>query len=162
MLSYYTLAFMNDNMSIARELIEKFYRLMNKFKELENMPYEFSTGETMYPSEIHTIEAIGKNSGINITELAKKLCITKGAVSQMITKLKNRGFINKVRSVDNDKEVLLILTNKGEKAFDGHEKFHNAMNVDLTDYLSDIKKEQIDWLKTAFDKVEFYIDQYRP
>ncbi|MBC2714220.1 MAG: MarR family transcriptional regulator [Desulfobacteraceae bacterium] len=148
-------------MSIARELIEKFYQLMNKFNELENMPYDFGIGETMYPSEIHTIDAIGKNSGINVTELAKTLCITKGAVSQMITKLKNRGFINKVRSVDNDKEVLLILTDKGKKAFDGHEQFHNAMYVDLADYLSDIEKKQIDWVKTAFDKVEFYIDQYR-
>lgn len=148
-------------MSIARELTEKFYRLMNKFNELEKRPYDFGIGETMYPSEIHTIEAIGKNSGINVTELAKTLHITKGAASQMITKLKKRGFINKVRSVDNDKEVLLILTDKGKKAFDGHERFHNAMYVDLADYLSNIKKEQIDWVKTAFKKVESYIDQYR-
>ena len=152
---------MEDNQSIAKELIEKFYRLINKLNELENTPYDFGVGETMYPAEIHTIEAVGKNSGINVTELAKRMCVTKGAVSQMVTKLENRGFINRVRRMDNNKEVLLVLTDKGKKAFDGHKQFHNAMSVDLTNYISDIEREKIDWIKTAFDKVEYYIDQYR-
>ena len=152
---------MNEKIEVAKDLVERFYRLMNKLNELEKSAYDFGVDEKMYPAEIHTIEAIGKNSGLNVTELAKKLCITKGAVSQMIGKLKKRDFINKVRSMDNDKEVLLILTDKGKKAFEGHEQFHNTMYVDFAGLLKDIHKEKIDFLKTTLDMAEFYIDQYQ-
>ena len=152
---------MNERIELAKELVERFYQLMNKLNELEKSAYDFGIGEKMYPAEIHTIEAIGKNSGINVTELAKTLCITKGAVSQMIGKLKKRGFINKVKSLDNDKEVLLILTDKGQKAFEGHEQFHSAMYVDFAELLKGIDTDKIDFLKTTLDMAAFYIDQYQ-
>ncbi|MFH2063940.1 MAG: MarR family transcriptional regulator [Pseudomonadota bacterium] len=148
-------------MDIAKDLVIRFYRLMNKLNELEKSAYDFGVEEKLYPSEIHTIEAIGNNSGINVTELAKNLCITKGAVSQMIGKLHKRGFINRVRSMDNDKEVLLILTDKGKKAFEGHERFHNGMYTDFAGLLKTIPNEQIDFLKTVLEAAESYIEQYR-
>jgi DNA-binding MarR family transcriptional regulator len=152
---------MKDKMKTVTELMMQFYRVANKINALEKMPYDFGIGETLYPSEIHTIQAIGKSTGINVTALAQKLGITKGGVSQMISKLKKRGFINKVRSMENDKEVLLILTPKGQKAFDGHEKFHYDMYMDFVEYMSDINQEQIDMFKTVLAKVDFYVDQYR-
>jgi DNA-binding MarR family transcriptional regulator len=157
----YTIILMNDNIRTITELMLDFYRVVNKVNELEKKPYDFGIGEKLYPSEIHTIQAIGNNSGINVTALAQKLGITKGGVSQMISKLRKRGFIKKVRSMDNDKEVLLILTEKGQKAFSGHDKFHNDMYMDFVKYMKDISQEQIDMFKAILDKVDFYVDQYR-
>lgn len=159
--SNYIIVAMIDKTQTVAELMMYFYRVVNKVNELEKMPYDFGVGEKLYPSEIHTIQAIGHNSGINVTSLAQKLGITKGGVSQMISKLKKRGFINKVRSMDNDKEVLLILTGKGQKAFNGHEKFHYDMYMDFINYMNDISSEQIDMFKAVLGKVDFYVDQYR-
>ena len=152
---------MNEKMQTIAELMMHFYRVVNKINELEKMPYDFGVGEKLYPSEIHTIQMIGNNSGINVTALAQKLGITKGGVSQMISKLKKRGLINKVRSMDNDKEILLILTSKGQEAFNGHEKFHYDMYMDFIKYMNDINQEQIDMFKKVLDKVDFYVDHYR-
>ena len=152
---------MDDKKQTVVEVMMQFYRVVNKINELEKMPYDFGVGEKLYPSEIHTIQAIGNNSGINVTELAKKLGITKGGVSQMVSKLKKRGFINKVRHMENDKEVLLILTQKGRQAYEGHEKFHNEMYMDFMQYMSDISPEQIDMFRNILEKVDFYVNQYR-
>lgn len=152
---------MEDKMKTTRDFITRFNRFINKFNELEKMPYNFGIDEMLYPSEIHTIQAIGNNNGINVTALAQRLGVTKGAVSQMITKLKNRGLISKMRSMDNNKEVLLILTAKGQKAFEGHERFHNEMYMDFTRYIGDLTSKELDVFKTVLDKVDFYIDRYR-
>ena len=152
---------MNDKTQTIAELMMHFYRVVNKINELEKMPYDFGVGEKLYPSEIHTIQAIGNNSGINVTTLAQKLGITKGGVSQMISKLKKRELIEKVRSTDNDKEVLLILTAKGQKAFNEHEKFHYDMYMDFIKYMDDISQEEIETFKKILDKVDFYAERYR-
>ncbi len=152
---------MNDKIKTVTQLMMQFYRIINKINELEKTPYDFGVGEKLYPSEIHTIQAIGNNSGINVTELSKRLGITKGGVSQMISKLKERGFINKVRSMENDKEVLLILTPKGKNAYNGHEKFHSDMYLDFINYMDDISQEQIDVFIKILEKVDFYVDRYQ-
>ena len=38
---------------------------------------------------------IGTNEGIHVSELARFLAVTRGAVSQMVAKLKNKGLIEK-------------------------------------------------------------------
>ncbi|MFZ5568806.1 MAG: MarR family winged helix-turn-helix transcriptional regulator [Thermodesulfobacteriota bacterium] len=152
---------MNAKTQTIAQLMLQFYRIVNKITELEKTPYDFGVGEKLYPSEIHTIQAIGNNSGINVTELAKNLGITKGGASQMISKLKKRGFINKVRSMENDKEVLLILTAKGQTAYNGHEQFHADLYIDFVAYMNDISREQIDIFKDILEKIEFYVDRYR-
>ena len=84
---------------------------------------DFGVDRMLYPSEIHTIEAIGKNFRINVTQLAELQGITKGAVSQMVYKLVRKKFVKKIKFPRSGKEVFLELTPEGKKAFKGHEKF---------------------------------------
>jgi DNA-binding MarR family transcriptional regulator len=152
---------MEDKTEVIIDLISKFYKMINLVNSLEREAYDFDVGETLHPSEIHTIQAIGNNSGCNITALARELGITKAAASQMVTKLKRRGFVRKVKSVDNNKEILLILTMKGRTAFDGHERFHADMYKDFIQYLNKVPSEQIEMFEEILDKVSFYVDRYR-
>ncbi len=54
--------------------------------------------------------------------LSDYFMITKGAVSQIISKLHHDGYITKTKRKGNDKEIILGLTEKGWKAFECHEK----------------------------------------
>lgn len=139
----------------------RFYQVVNQVNELERQPYDFGVGELLYPSEIHTIQAIGNDSGINVTALADKMGITKAGVSKKINKLDKRGFVSKVRGMNNNKEVLLILTEKGQRAYDGHELFHAEMYDDFNTFIHDLSQEQIDVLEEVLDKVEQYAAGYR-
>ena len=69
------------------ELGDLFYQVLSKFIASEGVPKYFGINQKLYPSEIHMIYAIGKHPGINVTDLAKFLGITKGAVPKMIKKL---------------------------------------------------------------------------
>ena len=53
--------------------------------------------------------------------------ITKGAGSQLASRLADEGYISKMRTVENDKEVRLILTKKGETARAAHDQFHRRI-----------------------------------
>jgi len=139
---------------------ETFNRIINKFTSIEKKPRDFGTGDLLYPSEIHNIEIIGRNPGINVTNLAKKLGVTKGAVSQTVNKLERKNLVEKFRNSDNEKEVMLKLQKKGEIAFNGHEAFHAKFYSEIMDEVDDMAPEQIQFFQSILAKIDKYVTTY--
>ena len=150
----------DSNEKILAEIMEQFIRIVNKFNRFEKVPMDFGVEEMLYPAEIHTIEAIGNNSRINVSLLAELLGITKGAVSQMINKLVRKQFVNKKKPVRGGKEIFLELTPKGKKAFKGHEKFHRDMVLDFLKYTQNISHRDFKKFRNIFTKMEHHLDLY--
>ncbi|MFB9276601.1 MarR family winged helix-turn-helix transcriptional regulator [Cohnella cellulosilytica] len=92
---------------------------------MENKQRSYGTDIVLSRAEIHTIAAVGDHPGINITGLADILGVTKGAASQMVYKLVEKGTVEKKVSPDSDTEVVLNLTEEGRKNYVGHIEYHN-------------------------------------
>jgi DNA-binding MarR family transcriptional regulator len=152
---------MKTKTQILSDMIEQTLRLINKYNSLEKKLYNFGIDELLTPAEIHTIDCIGRNSGINVTNMAEKLGITKGAVSQMVNRLKKRDLVTKLKDSENDKEVILLLSKKGKIAFNGHIKFHADIYKDLIPLLENTSMEGINSFKEIINKIEFYLDRYK-
>lgn len=154
---------MNNN-EITHEtlfkLLIQFLRTTKKFNELEKMSIDLGDGEKLYPSEFHIIEALGNNRGNNVTELSHSFQITKGAVSQVVNKLHDKGFVNKERNKDYGKEVILSLTPKGQNTFMILNKQHEKMGKEFISYLGNFKSEEIDSFIQILNKIEEYIDAF--
>lgn len=139
---------------------ETFLRIVNKFKALEKIPIDHGTGDLLYASEINTLEIIGKFPGINITQLAKKRGVTKGAVSQVVAKLVKKQLITKNQAPDSDKILPLELTAAGEVAFENHEKFHAKYDGPMIKKLNAMNAEQLSLVTDTFEMLENTIDSY--
>lgn len=111
---------MNDYSELAA-LME---RVVHKYSRWENQKRIYGTGLPLSKAEIHTIAAVGDNPGINITALAGILGITKGAASQMIYKLADKGSVKKRISPESDTEVVLFLTDSGLLDYEAHRSYH--------------------------------------
>lgn len=105
--------------------IEFLLRVNNKLNLISREARDFGSGDLLYSTEIHTIVAIGKNPGTNLTQLAEMLGVSKSAASKFIKKLMEKHYIIKSRPLDNQREVIFNLTDKGKIAFQGHERFSN-------------------------------------
>jgi len=125
------------------KLVELYFRSHNLFKLMENEPRDFGSGDLLYTTEIHTIESIGKNSGINLTKLAEYMGVSKSAVSKTTKKLLKKNYIIKSRPVDNQKEVIFNLAEKGRKAFQGHEIFSQEVFERIFYILKNLKKNEV-------------------
>jgi DNA-binding MarR family transcriptional regulator len=111
---------------LMQEGLAIFTRILMKYDALEKEPLDMGNGEKLSAVNIHTIEAIGKEYGKTVTVLSEYFMITKGAVSQVITKLHKDGYVSKVKKKGNDKEIILELTKKGWKAFELHERLNEV------------------------------------
>ena len=139
---------------------ETFVRIINKFKVLEKIPIDHGTGDLLYASEINILEIIGKYPGLNMTELAQKRGVTKGAVSQIVTKLVKKQLVLKNQAPDNDKTLSLQLTRLGKIAFENHEKFHAKYDTPMIEKLKSMNVEQLATISETFEMLEDTIDSY--
>jgi len=142
------------------EMIAELIKLSNKFNRIEKKPIDFGTNEKLFPSEIHTIEAIGKKSYTTVTELCECVGITKGAVSQTVSKLENKGYVEKKRSDAYAKEKIITLTQKGQIAYAGHEKLHDKIDDEFMKNLEDITTEQALLFKKMLRKLSDHLNNY--
>ncbi len=146
------------NIQKYKETTQKFLRIVNKLNIIEKKPKDFGTGDKLFPTEIHTIEAIGKNSGINITELAAALGVSKAAVSKIANKIVEKEYAKKYKSPDNEKEVLLKLTGKGITAFKVHEAYHRDVDHSLIKRFRKITQDEFAFFDEILSDIEAYTD----
>ena len=119
-----------ESMSIDK-LCELFLQTINQYNALENKTHTYDIDPPIYLSEIHTIVAVGAHEAINVTGLAQLQGTSKSAVSQAISRLVKKGFIEKRTSPDTDNEVILLLTEKGKQVFNMHESQHDWLKSQL-------------------------------
>ena len=124
-------------------LREIFLQIVNRFNEMEKIPYDIGGDTLLHFSEVHLMAAIGENEDINVTRLAKRQGITKGAVSQMITRLGKKGLVQKNASPTTENEVILSLTEKGRAVFEQYRHYHERLNQQFTKLLSEYPEEVI-------------------
>jgi DNA-binding MarR family transcriptional regulator len=139
-----------------REVSRLSERVMHKYMQFEKRVRQYGTETTLTQAEIHTIAIVGEKSDINVTELAKLRGVTKGAASQMVYKLVEKGFLSKQVSPNSDTEVCLTLPNNGKTAFLAHQKYHEESGSEFTRILSQMPQEYQDYtieFLTAFEKI---------
>jgi DNA-binding MarR family transcriptional regulator len=112
----------DEKLRILKEATSVFGRIIMRYEALRDEPITIADSDVLYSSQIHAIEAIGNAPGSTVTSLKRHFGVTKGAVSQIVTKLEQRGYVRKVKKEGNDKEKVLQLTEKGLGAFAQHEK----------------------------------------
>jgi DNA-binding MarR family transcriptional regulator len=105
------------------ELLHTLDRVVSRLAAIQQTPRTYGTGIDLYSAEIHTIQAIGAMRSANVTRLAKRMGVTKGAVSQTIAKLVEKGLVHKERTPGDSREVCIQLTDLGRIAHRNHEVF---------------------------------------
>ncbi len=134
-------------------------RVMVSLHEADRKVRRYGTDHELHFAEIHMIKAIRENDGIHVTGLAEKLGVTKGAVSQMIARLLNKGMIVKDTDEHNMSRLSLRLTPAGEIAHANHENEHRMFDRMVNDALANATPENIAFLDAFLEEIEKRIDE---
>lgn len=138
---------------------EKILRIANKINEGFKAPRYFGTDEILYASEIHTIDIIGRNQGINITEIAEKMGIRKSAIPKVVQKLTQKNMVIRSINPQNKKVVQLELTEKGEIAYNYHLEFHERFSKNIIKKFRNFTQEEMFFFNEIMSDVEECVDK---
>ncbi len=103
-----------SNDKIKKQIMQVINKII--FREKKRvLNYE---GVSLYPSEVHLLLSIKNDLDTNATKIAKQMGLTKGAVSQTLSRLEKKGIIIKSKDPYNKNELTLSLTEFGKGAYE--------------------------------------------
>ena len=137
----------------------KFQSLMALAFKLDQMPKQFGTGRDLSHTEIHLIEIIGDNKDLGVTDIARLIGVTKGAVSQTLKRLEKKGLAQKQTAPDNRSKLVVSLTALGNMAYWAHKHWHETMDGGFIRYLENLDTEQIGFLLDFLTRVEDFLQR---
>ena len=116
------------------------YDLMSEY---DSLPHHY--GENiMYQAEGHIIDLIAAYPGITITDLSNILKKTASACSQIVRKLKEKGWVEQSRNRDNNRQYNLYLTQTGEQVYADHMTFTQFCQAETLKLLEDFTDQELE------------------
>ena len=143
-----------ENYNTINEVLVKLFNEIMDIEEKAIITEEFKDSSN---NDMHIIEAIGKKQSKNMSTVAKTLSVTVGTLTIAINNLVKKGYVNRARSEEDRRVVLISLSKKGERAYDHHEKFHDEM-IQAT--LSGLDQEQTKILVKALKNLSKFFREY--
>ena len=113
-----------DIVSALNEMLVKLFRNINVIEERAICTGEY---QDITANDMHVIEAIGTEEAKNMTRVARLLEVTTGTLTIAINSLVKKGYVNRVRSEEDRRVVLISLSEKGMRAYLHHRQFHDQM-----------------------------------
>lgn len=129
-------------MKIHEMLNEVLVRLFRNINTIEENAIKQSIYQNMTTNDMHVIEAIGMGKPKNMTSVARSLMVTTGTLTISVNSLVKKGFVERTRSEEDRRVVLISLTEKGKEAFRRHQQFHDNMVEAVTAQLS-VEEQEI-------------------
>lgn len=115
---------MDKSISVLNELLVV---LFNDILTIEQSALQNSKLNDISITEIHTIAAVGLYDPKTMSEVASELKITVGTLTTAINNLVKKGYVERKRSEEDRRVVLIQLTKKGKLVYRIHQKFHQDM-----------------------------------
>ena len=127
-------------MGYIAELTDELLLFFNSFSSWESSVIRSSD---LSVSEAHAIEALGQHGTMNMKSLAGKLGVTTGTTTVTVDRLESKEYARRTSTKEDRRVNLISLTEKGEKAFAEHHRFHLNLTEQMSACLSEEEVKQL-------------------
>ena len=123
---------------MLNEVLVRLFRNINVIEERAICTGDY---KDVTANDMHVIEAIDMEEARNMTSVARSLGVTTGTLTIAVNSLVKKGYVERVRSEEDRRVVLVSLSEKGKKAYLHHRQFHEQMIEAIVEELSE--EEQV-------------------
>jgi len=117
------------------DLVNKIFETISKLTFLDRRRKITYQNIRLYPSEIHLLLFIYHIQDTNITKIAERLGLTKGAISQTLSRLHKKEIIIKETEPFQKNQLHIQFTDKGKMLMDHVNEFRGFLETEFLSYL---------------------------
>lgn len=126
------------------------HQLIELYDKVSSWEHSVVKDSGLSPAQMHTIEIIGHRKNLRMKELAEKLGVTTGTLTMGVDKLEKIGLVERKPHDTDRRSYFVVLTDKGEKMFEEHHRFHENFTREVSTELSNA---DVETLTTLLGKV---------
>ena len=124
-------------MNINHMLNEVLVRLFRNINVIEERAICTGDYKDVTANDMHVIEAIDMEEARNMSSVARSLGVTTGTLTIAVNSLVKKGYVERARSEEDRRVVLVSLSEKGKRAYLHHRQFHEQMIEAIVEELSE-------------------------
>lgn len=113
---------MDKRYDLYCQMINELDEASRFIQEYDSIPHDYGAA-VLYQAESQIIHLVGRIPGITAREIAEVFKKTPSACSQLIRKLREKGWISQILNTEKHREYRLFLTDSGKKIFRDHDAF---------------------------------------
>ena len=132
-------------------LVETF----NAILKVEERSLRLATREAVTVTEMHILDAVGKEGAHTVTELADISMVTVSTMTIAINRLEKKELVRRERDQLDRRVVRVFLTERGRTIAYAHQRFHRRMARAVAEHL---REEELDVLLRSMDSLRGFFD----
>ena len=140
-----------------RKLAGRIRRVINRLIFLEKHAVFRDGSLRLHPSEIHLMQVIAEQPDLNAGEMAHRLGVSNGAVSQTLARLERKGVIKKVKDPSLKNRVTASFTESGRKAIEGFEEQQASSVESFSSYLTGLTEREREAIGSFLSHLEEFL-----
>ncbi len=112
------------------------HQLIELYDKISSWEHSVVKGSGLSPAQMHTIEVIGHKKDLRMKELAERLGVTTGTLTIGVDRLEKLGLVARKPHDTDRRSYFVVLTDKGERMFEEHHRFHEDFTSEISTELS--------------------------
>lgn len=151
---------MNDKKTSIIKLVDKIDILGQEINSYRETPRIYGKDDKpLTEIEIRLLHKIGQKEGMSAQELSKSLRRTKGAISVMINRLAEEGYLERIPVKEDRRRYELRLTEKGRYVYGVHNAIINEYYFWLAKSMGKYRQEEIEKCCEIIDAIiDYWVD----
>ena len=109
-------------------------------------PHKYAAEDTLYMREVHFVVEIGSMGAPTMSEVANRMNVTQGAVTQMATRLEKKGYVIRQKDTQDKRVTTISLTEKGKILCEEHIAFDKKEHANVSEMLKEFSDEELEKL----------------
>lgn len=142
-----------------KEILTAMWNFYNKLDAL-NRPQMEEVLPQLTHSEVELLDLIATIAQPNVTKLAEKMYMTRGAISKLAKKLTIKGYIEVYQLPSNKKERYFQLTVAGEKIVAIHEQMNQKFQMRDAEIFEALSETEEKAVLAFFERYIKHLDQH--
>ena len=139
-------------MNINHMLNEVLVRLFRNINVIEERAICTGDYKDVTANEMHVSEAIDMEEARNMSSVARSLGVTTGTLTIAVNSLVKKGYVERARSEEDRRVVLVSLSEKGKRAYLHHRQFHEQMIEAIVEELSEEEQAVLEKALVKLDR----------
>lgn len=139
-------------MNINHMLNEVLVRLFRNINVIEERAICTGDYKDVTANDMHVIEAIDMEEARNMSSVARSLGVTTGTMTIAVNSLVKKGYVERARSEEDRRVVLVSLSEKGKRAYLHHRQFHEQMIEAIVEELSEEEQAVLEKALVKLDR----------
>lgn len=142
-----------------KNLNSRINRVINRLIFLEKRSVFQMGGLKLHPSEIHLMLVIDEQPDLSAGEMAQRLGVSNGAVSQTLARLERKGVIKKVKDPSLKNRVTAIFTESGRTAIRRFEEERASASRSFAEYLAGLSEQEAVVIDGLISHMEEFLEE---